>query len=92
LHSPPWAGVLSTAGGVVFGGSNEGNFYALDAITGKPLWDYQTGGPVVANPIAFAVDGNQYVVIAAGHALFVFGLDRPLNTAHLDLRGNAKAH
>jgi alcohol dehydrogenase (cytochrome c) len=92
LHSPPWAGVLSTAGGLVFGGSNEGNFYALDAITGKPLWDYQTGGPVVANPIAFAVDGNQYVVIAAGHALFVFGLDRPLNTAHLDLRGNAKAH
>jgi alcohol dehydrogenase (cytochrome c) len=77
LHSPPWAGVLSTAGGLVFGGSNEGNFYALDALTGKPLWDYQTGGPIVANPISFAVDGKQYVAIAAGHALFVFGLERP---------------
>ncbi len=46
-------------------------------LTGKPLWDYQTGGPIVANPISFAVDGKQYVAIAAGHALFVFGLERP---------------
>ncbi len=74
LQSPPWAGVLSTAGGVVFGGSNEGNFFALDAVTGKPLWDFQTGGAIVANPVSFAVDGKQYVAIAAGHALFVFGL------------------
>jgi alcohol dehydrogenase (cytochrome c) len=74
LQSPPWAGVLSTAGGVVFGGSNEGNFFALDGVTGKPLWDFQTGGAIVANPVSFAVDGKQYVAIAAGHALFVFGL------------------
>src|SRR5581483_9200423 len=40
LHSPPWAGVLSTAGGVVFSGSDEGNFYALDARTGKFLWQF----------------------------------------------------
>ena len=74
LKSPPWAGVLSTAGGVVFGGSNEGNFYALDALTGKPMWDFQTGGAIAANPISFAIDGKQHVAIAAGHALFVFGL------------------
>ena len=49
--SPPWAGVLSTAGGLVFGGSDEGNFFALDAKTGKPLWDFQTGGP--SAPIRF---------------------------------------
>ena len=30
-----------TAGGIVFGGSNEGNFFALDALTGKPLWDFR---------------------------------------------------
>ncbi|HKA19744.1 MAG TPA: PQQ-dependent dehydrogenase, methanol/ethanol family [Blastocatellia bacterium] len=74
LQSPPWAGVLSTAGGIVFGGSDEGNFYALDAMTGKPLWDFQTGGQIVANPISFQIDGRQHVAIAAGHSLFVFGL------------------
>src|SRR5580704_563695 len=53
LFSPPWAGVLSTAGGLVFSGSDEGNFYALDARTGKPLWDFQTGGAIEANPTSF---------------------------------------
>ncbi len=74
LKSPPWAGVLSTGGGVVFSGSNEGNFYALDARTGKLLWDIQTGGGIFANPVSFAVDGKQMVAIAAGRALLVFGL------------------
>jgi alcohol dehydrogenase (cytochrome c) len=74
LREPPWAGVLATAGGVVFGGSNEGNFFALDAATGKPLWDFQTGSPITANPISFLIDGKQHVAIAAGQALFVFGL------------------
>src|SRR5262245_41280375 len=74
LQSPPWAGVLSTAGGVVFGVWDEGNFYALDAMTGKPLCDFQTGGPIAANPISFQIEGRQHVAIAAGHSLFVFGL------------------
>lgn len=74
LPSPPWAGVMSTAGGVVFGGSDEGNFYALDALTGKPLWDFQTGGPIFANPVSYAIDGKQFVAIVADRALFVFGL------------------
>lgn len=75
LHSPPWAGVMATAGGLVFSGSNEGNFYALDAGTGKPLWDFQTGGGIEANPIAFNVDGHECVAIAADRVLFVFSLD-----------------
>jgi alcohol dehydrogenase (cytochrome c) len=74
LKSPPWAGVLATAGGVVFGGSNEGNFFALDAETGAPLWNFQTGGQIVANPVSFLVDGKQHVAIAAHGALIVFGL------------------
>ena len=74
LQSPPWAGVLATAGGVVFGGSNEGNFFALDALTGKPLWDFQTGGYIAANPISFLIGGKQHVAVAAGQALFVFRL------------------
>ena len=68
------SGVLSTAGGLVFGGTDEGNFFALDAETGKPLWDTQLGGQVRSNPMSFSVDGKQYVAIAAGYGLFVFGL------------------
>ena len=74
LKSPPWAGLLSTAGGLVFGGSEEGNFFALASATGQPLWQFQTGGAIEANPIAYSLDGKQYIAIAAGHGIFVFGL------------------
>jgi alcohol dehydrogenase (cytochrome c) len=74
LQSPPWAGLLSTAGGLVFGGTNEGNFFALDAKTGVPVWNFQTGGDIAANPMSFLVDGKQRVAIAAHGALIVFGL------------------
>jgi alcohol dehydrogenase (cytochrome c) len=66
--------VLATAGGLVFSGTDEGNFFALDAGTGKPLWDFQTGGPIAANAISFNVDGRQHVAIAADRVLYVFGL------------------
>ena len=69
-----WAGVMATAGGLVFGGTNEGNVYALDAETGEPLWDFQAGGMVRSNPTTFMVDGRQHVSVAAGHAVFVFAL------------------
>jgi alcohol dehydrogenase (cytochrome c) len=75
LPSPAWGGVLSTAGGLVFGGSNEGNFFALDATTGRALWQFQTGGAIRSNPMSFAVDGRQHVAIAAGRAFLVFALD-----------------
>ena len=74
MHTAPWAGVLSTAGGLVFSGSDEGNFFALDAANGKPLWEFQTGGPIAANPISFTLDGKQCVAIAANRVLYVFGL------------------
>jgi alcohol dehydrogenase (cytochrome c) len=74
LQSPPWAGVLATAGGVVFGGSEEGNFFALDAQSGTPLWNFQTGAPITANPVSFLIDGKQHVAIASHGALIVFGL------------------
>ena len=54
LLTPPWTGLLSTAGGLVFGGTEEGNFFALDADTGQPLWDLQLGAAVKANPVSFA--------------------------------------
>ena len=72
--SPTWSGVLSTAGGLLFTGDAEGNFIALDATTGKPLWHFQMGGAVYASPMAYAVDGKEYVAIAAGSSLYAFGL------------------
>jgi alcohol dehydrogenase (cytochrome c) len=74
LLSAGRSSLLSTAGGLVFSGTEEGNFFALDAETGKPLWDTQLGGNIRGIPMSFAVDGKQYVAIAAGFALFVFGL------------------
>jgi alcohol dehydrogenase (cytochrome c) len=74
-HSYALTGLLSTAGGLVFGSSGEGYFFALDAESGKPLWRFQTGGRVLANPISFLVDGKQQVAIASGQALFVFSID-----------------
>ena len=75
LPSPPWAGVMATAGGLVFGGSNEGNFFALDAESGEALWQFQAGGLVRGAPIAYLADGRQRIAVAAGHAIIVFGLD-----------------
>ncbi len=72
--SPTWSGVLSTAGGLVFSGDAEGNFIAFDAEAGKPLWHFQMGGAVYAAPMAFAVDGKEYLAIAAGSAVYAFGL------------------
>ena len=65
---------MATAGDLVFSGSNEGNFFALDANTGKPLWQFQTGGPIRSGPISFLANGTQYVAVAGGHAIFVFAL------------------
>jgi len=73
LHSAPWAGVLATAAGSIFSGADEGNFFALDAANGTPLWDFQTGGPIASSPISFTIDGRQHVAIAADRVLFVLG-------------------
>ncbi len=74
VPSPPWCGVMATAGGLVFGGSHEGNFYALDASNGEPLWQLQLGGEVRTNAISFLIDGKQHIAVAAGQAFFVFAL------------------
>jgi alcohol dehydrogenase (cytochrome c) len=66
-------GLLSTAGGLVFGSQNQ-NFFALDARTGHELWRAGTGGRVVAAPISFICEGKQMIAIAAGHDILIFGL------------------
>ncbi|WP_414661043.1 pyrroloquinoline quinone-dependent dehydrogenase [Horticoccus sp. 23ND18S-11] len=74
LNTASMCGVMSTAGGLVFGGSREGWFYALDASTGKPLWRFATGGSIMANPVSFLVGGRQHIAIAAASSIVVFSL------------------
>jgi len=74
LQAPPWSGILSTAGGVVFAGTVEGYFLALDAGNGRVLYRFPCGGPVFGNPVTFLAGGKQYVLVAAGNGLFAFGL------------------
>ncbi len=69
-----WTGTLATAGNLVFCADAEGNFFALDAATGKPLWHVQLGNSLRANPITYEVDGKQYVEAAAGNSIFTFSL------------------
>ena len=69
-----WTGTLVTAGNLVFCADAGGNFFALNATTGKALWHVELGNSVRANPITYAVDGKQYVEAAAGNSVFVFSL------------------
>jgi alcohol dehydrogenase (cytochrome c) len=73
--TPSLAGVMSTASGLVFAGDNEGNFNAVDARTGKPLWHYATGASIWgAAATTFMLDGKQYVLIPSGTTLVAFAL------------------
>jgi alcohol dehydrogenase (cytochrome c) len=68
-----FSGLLSTGGGLVIGTSGEICF-VLDADTGRELWRVPLGGNTKAAPISFEVEGRQVIAVAAGRALFVFGL------------------
>jgi alcohol dehydrogenase (cytochrome c) len=72
--APSWAGVLSTAGGVVFSGTNEGEILAADARSGRELWRYQLGAPIYAPPTTYMIDGRQYVVLPSGMTVTTFAL------------------
>jgi alcohol dehydrogenase (cytochrome c) len=71
------AGVLTTASDMLFSGARDGSFYALDARTGKLLWQTNLGPSVAAGPMTYAVNGKQYVSIMAGNSMFTFGLREP---------------
>ena len=66
-------GLLSTAGGLLFGADGSGNFVAHDAKTGKPLWHTRIGN--ISNaPQTYMVDGKQYVMVATADQLWAFYL------------------
>jgi alcohol dehydrogenase (cytochrome c) len=74
LVTPTSAGMLATAGNLIFTGDPQGELFALDARTGKALWHFQTGGSISAPPITYELDGKQYLAIAAGSNLMTFTL------------------
>ena len=64
--SPLWGGVMTTASGLVFFGTPEGEFKALDATSGKELWSFNTGSGVVSSPVTWEQDGEQFITIVSG--------------------------
>ena len=69
-----WAGLLTTASGLVFFGDDNGGFTAVEAATGKPLWNFHLSEHLHASPMTYLVDGRQYIAQAAGPNIIVFGL------------------
>ncbi|HKP64436.1 MAG TPA: PQQ-dependent dehydrogenase, methanol/ethanol family [Polyangiales bacterium] len=59
-------GVLSTAGGLVFQGSGDGSFNAYDASSGAKLWSFAAQAGVLASPVTFSLDNQQYVTVLVG--------------------------
>ena len=65
-RSPNWSATLVTAGSLVFTGQLTGEFIAVDADTGKTLWQFQTPSGITSQPITWERDGQQYVTVASG--------------------------
>jgi alcohol dehydrogenase (cytochrome c) len=67
------SGLMATAAGLVFYGADDG-FIAVDASNGKRLWQFNTNQNWRAGPMTYAVDGNQYIAVAAGFNILAFSL------------------
>jgi alcohol dehydrogenase (cytochrome c) len=79
------AGVLTTDSGVTFTGDAYGNALALDTRDGKTLWHAGTGGSIDSSPIAYELDGREYLVTSSGGVLFAWALPQAAHasgTAH----------
>jgi alcohol dehydrogenase (cytochrome c) len=74
------AGIMTTAGHLLFTADNEGNILALDPATGKTLWHLSAGGRVENSPMTYELDERQYVVMAVQDELYAFAL--PENLVH----------
>ena len=65
-EQPMIGGILATAGGLLFTGEGNGLFKAYDALNGSVLWHFRAGAGVNAPPSSYTVDGQQFIVVAAG--------------------------
>jgi lanthanide-dependent methanol dehydrogenase len=80
---PLWSPALATAGGLVFYGTMDGWFKAIDARTGKLLWQFKTGSGIIGQPISYkGPDGRQYIAVPSG----VGGWAGAIVSAQLDAR------
>lgn len=93
---PAWSGALATAGDVVFYGTMDRDFKAVDARSGELLWKFRTGSGIIGQPISFrGPDGKQYIAIADGvggwaGAIVAGGLDSRDETSALGFVGAMK--
>ena len=75
VGTPSFAGVMSTATGLVFAGDNDGRLNAFDSKSGKRLWSYRTGSRIYgAGAMSYMLDGRQYVLIPSGVTIVAFAL------------------
>ena len=66
-HTLPWnGGTLTTSGNLVFQGNSDGEFVAFQADTGKRLWSTDLKSGIIAPPITYSIDGQQYVSVLVG--------------------------
>jgi glucose dehydrogenase len=64
---PVWSGALATAGGVVFYGTMDGWFKAVDGRDGKLLWQFKAGSGIIGQPVSYrGPDGKQYIAVLSG--------------------------
>jgi acido-empty-quinoprotein group A len=68
------AGILTTAGHLLFSADTSGNLLALDPATGKTIWHLSAGGHMVASPMTYELDGRQYLIAAVQDVLYAFAL------------------
>jgi outer membrane protein assembly factor BamB len=66
---------MSTAGNLVFGGTMEGNVFALDAFTGEVRWRFLGNDRVYGSPMSYLSRGRQHISIPVGDVLVTFSLD-----------------
>jgi alcohol dehydrogenase (cytochrome c) len=71
-----WGGTLATATGLVIFGEENGALVAADAVTGKPLWSFETNQSWHASPMTYMFDGTQYVAVAAGSNILAFAIQQ----------------
>jgi len=80
--------LLSTAGGLIFGGDANGRFRAFDQQTGKVLWEVNLGSPISGYPVSFAVGNKQYIAVSTGSSLTAMGANRLTPELHPSLGNN----
>jgi acido-empty-quinoprotein group A len=74
------AGILTTAGHLLFSADNSGNLLALDPTTGKTLWHLNAGGRMQASPMTYELDGRQYLIMGIQNILYAFALPASIAT------------